>query len=339
MFRTQTQGALPTGGAASIVPVLRGRAQSTRAIGVPWAALTTVLVLLITIVGGFFLPFYVVIPAATLLAAAAFLRVERGSAVRIWAVYLVGVLLFSHLRAFADGAGMPVQTDYVVTLEKAIFGGGIPTVWLQEQLYTLGNTGPLEWLALGTHVSFFMLPLTVAAVIWRAQPEGFRPFVSAMLLTVFIALPFFVLLPTAPPWIAAQQGDIAPVLRLVALGFTDISSDAFATANEVVGDNPVAAMPSLHMGVAVLVALAAWRGPRPVALIGAAYPVLMAFALMYTGEHWGTDLIAGTLIAVIAWKIAHRMGRGAQGEAGSGNVKVTEPSQPSRSAPGETTPS
>jgi membrane-associated phospholipid phosphatase len=72
--------------------------------------------------------------------------------------------------------------------------------------------------------------------------------------------------------------------------------------------DPVAAMPSLHAGAALLVAAflrpaasTQWRG----ALL--AYVALMALALVYTGEHYAVDVVAGWLTAGIA---AATRGRG-----------------------------
>ena len=67
------------------------------------------------------------------------------------------------------------------------------------------------------------------------------------------------------------------------------------------GPNAVAAMPSLHMAGAVLVALVVWRAvpwARPLAI---AYPMAMALTLVYTGEHYVADVAAGAALAAGAW--------------------------------------
>jgi membrane-associated phospholipid phosphatase len=67
------------------------------------------------------------------------------------------------------------------------------------------------------------------------------------------------------------------------------------------GSNPVAAMPSLHAGSAMLVALFLWPLVRTVgraALVG--YVLVMAVALVYTGEHYAVDVAAGWATAGVA---------------------------------------
>ena len=66
--------------------------------------------------------------------------------------------------------------------------------------------------------------------------------------------------------------------------------------------NDVAAMPSLHAAYSMLIALFFWplvsRRWRPLL---AAYPVAMAFALVYTGEHYVSDVLVGWAYAAGAY--------------------------------------
>jgi membrane-associated phospholipid phosphatase len=66
--------------------------------------------------------------------------------------------------------------------------------------------------------------------------------------------------------------------------------------------NPVAAVPSLHAAYTLLVTLFLWRvvarWARPLLAL---YPLAMAFALVYTAEHYLFDVLLGwayTLVAV-----------------------------------------
>jgi membrane-associated phospholipid phosphatase len=60
-------------------------------------------------------------------------------------------------------------------------------------------------------------------------------------------------------------------------------------------------MPSLHAGTALLVALFLWPMASSLwraALLG--YVMMMAVALVYTGEHYVVDVVAGWLTAALA---------------------------------------
>jgi membrane-associated phospholipid phosphatase len=64
----------------------------------------------------------------------------------------------------------------------------------------------------------------------------------------------------------------------------------------------VAAIPSLHAGYALLFSLYLWRMvPRWSRPVLAVYPVAMAFALVYTGEHYVVDCVAGWLYAIVTF--------------------------------------
>ncbi len=73
--------------------------------------------------------------------------------------------------------------------------------------------------------------------------------------------------------------------------------------------NPTAAMPSIHMALTFLVLLLArefaprWTWPL------VAYNILMAFSLVYLGEHYVTDVMAGVIVAAIAAMVARRIHR------------------------------
>ena len=78
-------------------------------------------------------------------------------------------------------------------------------------------------------------------------------------------------------------------------------------ATSVASENPVAAMPSVHFALALLIAFAAWRGPRPLRFLAAAYVLAMAFALVYLGEHYLVDLLAAALLTTLALCLATRL--------------------------------
>ena len=68
--------------------------------------------------------------------------------------------------------------------------------------------------------------------------------------------------------------------------------------------NNVAAMPSLHAGYALLATLVLWPlVSRPVRVLLALYPLAMTFALVYSGEHYVVDCIAGWAYAFFAYGI------------------------------------
>jgi len=189
----------------------------------------------------------------------------------------------------------PAQAD------ERVFGG-IPSVWLQEQLVD----GAAHWydaaaaLVYVTH--FVSIPL-ITGVAWFCLRDRFAAWVTAVLVFTTLGVGGYVVYPAAPPWLASDLGQIGTVTRLSRPGWDYLHL-------HLVGDlivsgqaesNPVAAMPSLHAGTALLVALFLWPLVTTrwrAALLG--YVMLMALALVYTGEHYVVDVVAGWLTAGVA---------------------------------------
>ena len=87
---------------------------------------------------------------------------------------------------------------------------------------------------------------------------------------------------------------------------------------ESLGGNPWAAMPSLHFATSLMAALLlAEIGPVPGA-VGAGYAAALGFALVYLGEHYVTDLLAGAaLVALVRRGEPARRARGRGGQPGA----------------------
>jgi membrane-associated phospholipid phosphatase len=116
----------------------------------------------------------------------------------------------------------------------------------------------------------------------------------------FGALVCYILYPMAPPWMASEQGYVhGAIPRLTSRGWRDLGLDRFNLILQGVG-NPVAAMPSLHAGITFLVAMyGIWRLRSPLRYLLVLYPVAMSTTLVYYGEHYVVDVLAGAVLAAL----------------------------------------
>jgi membrane-associated phospholipid phosphatase len=149
---------------------------------------------------------------------------------------------------------------------------------------------------------FFATPV-LAAVLWLRDRKAWLQFISRVIVLSIAGLVTYILFPEAPPWMAANDGVIGvPIERLSARGWIWLHASnvkaALAHAQSA-GTNAVAAMPSLHVAFACLVAMCIgaklrtkWRW------LLVLYPVAMGFALVYLGEHYVIDLVAGVAYAL-----------------------------------------
>jgi membrane-associated phospholipid phosphatase len=118
--------------------------------------------------------------------------------------------------------------------------------------------------------------------------------------------------PTAPPWYAAASGNlenpaaippsgravgVEPAVRRMMVEYGEVFwKDGWGPLYSVFGGNPLAAMPSLHFATSVMAAtILAEVGPVSGAL-GWAYALTLGFALVYLGEHYVVDLVAGAAL-------------------------------------------
>ena len=125
---------------------------------------------------------------------------------------------------------------------------------------------------------------------------------------------------------ASAAGDErAPAVRRMMVEYGEhFWRDGWGPLYSVFGGNPLAAMPSLHFATSVMAALLlAEVGPVAGAL-GFAYTATLGFALVYLGEHYVVDLLAGAALtgAVRRARAARRAAGRALGARASGRLEA-----------------
>jgi membrane-associated phospholipid phosphatase len=223
------------------------------------------------------------------------------------ALFGVTLLLVAYLRSLADQAGFQARYDYVIGLDKVMFHGAVPTVWLQEHLYSTGRISPLDIYCSVVYFSYFVVPLIAGVALWHLRPFGLRLYLSATLATMCLSAAWFTLVPTAPPWLAGLDGHLPQLTRIAAAVVDHLRPGFYEHNYQVAGINDVAAFPSLHVTQTVLVVLVGWRHGRWMRILGPVYVASMAFSLVYLAEHYVSDVLAGVLLAGFSWAVAVRL--------------------------------
>ena len=222
-----------------------------------------------------------------------------------WLAFVLVLYAYDYSRHFADMLGRPVMVTPQIEADKFLFFGTLPTTWLQQHVYDPSATHWWDIAGSMVYVSHFLAVWVIAAVLYlRNRDEWFR-WARALVALSFAGLVTFALQPTAPPWYAARDGFIPPVVRIATRGLDEIGLHGAKTLidNGASLTNDVAALPSLHTAFAVLIS--AWFLPRiprrmrwwawPLLI---AYPVAMLTMLVYSGEHYVIDGIVGALYVV-----------------------------------------
>jgi membrane-associated phospholipid phosphatase len=225
-------------------------------------------------------------------------------------LYVLGLLVYTVLRGFADDTAIAPRADHVIAIEKALFFGHVPTIWLQDHLFSPARLGPVDWLTVQVHWSYFFVPHVAAALVWIFRRELFPRFVFLVLGTFYVGLVLYFLFPTVPPWLAADYGALPYVPRVMDYVGHQVDGETYTRLYDAMGvPNAVAAMPSLHMGITFAVYLFTRDVSRRLARVMLAYSLLMGFSLVYMGEHYATDVLVGILCAALVhriWLLHHR---------------------------------
>ena len=236
-----------------------------------------------------------------------------------WLPFALVLAVYDLLRGRADGLLFSAWYRPQLEADAFLFGGTVPTVWLQEQLWHgAADVRWYDYAAWAVYVSYFVATYVLAGLLWFVARDRFRRYVGCVALLAGMAFVTFALFPAAPPWLASREEVLEPTSRLIGpisgeVPFFSFSFEGlFERGSEYA--NPVAAVPSLHAAYTLLFSIFLWPlAPRWARPLLAAYPFAMAFALVYTAEHYLVDILLGwayTLVAVwVVGRVAERLRR------------------------------
>ncbi len=193
----------------------------------------------------------------------------------------------SEAAAVANGHRvLDLEADLGIDVERSMQS------WTESDTLTTAANWVYIW---------FHWPVIIGTLLWlhHSRIEMYLVLRNAMFVSGAIGLVIFVLLPVAPP-------------RLIDAGFVDTVTE-YSTSYRVLQPpalvNKYAAMPSLHVGWNLLIGLALFESSKrlPVRLFAVAGPVLMAFAVVVTANHYILDGLAGACIAIVGLWVSRRI--------------------------------
>jgi membrane-associated phospholipid phosphatase len=222
------------------------------------------------------------------------------------------VLLFGYgiLRGYASHTLWGPFYRPQVWFDTHVAGFGIdPTVQLQRWLYRPGLHF-WDYLCWACYMTHFFASFIIAGVLWKTNYPKFRRYVPLFVGLTFIGYITYVLYPAMPPWMASQFGHMPSTTRIIDQVWkhlhVGLGQALFAGGDKF--DNNVAAMPSLHGAYTMLICLFFWKGSsRRKRILLAAYPICMAFSLVYTGEHFVTDIFVGWIYAAATMYVGSKL--------------------------------
>jgi membrane-associated phospholipid phosphatase len=194
-----------------------------------------------------------------------------------------------------------LRIRYPVVADRAIGLGRLPNVRLQRGLARLPRIGTLNRFLSWVHWLWFIEPYAALVFILLRRPDRF-PRAARRLAAVFdLGCAVYFAVPTAPPWWAAENGHTdEEVRRIMEEVGKETWKSAWPAMYGALGSNPWAAMPSLHFATSLSAAISLAETGRSAGVAGWGYALTLGFALVYLGEHYVTDLVAGAgLVAAV----------------------------------------
>ena len=190
-----------------------------------------------------------------------------------------------------------LHVDYPVRADRVLGLGTPPGLRLQRALRREGAVTPLDRIAALIYGSW-AIPHLVLGWVWLRHPE-FVPRAGGRLAAAYhLTTPFYWLVPTAPPWWASQHkgrmdGEVQRVIELVIRDLRNKDEDDSGDAP----GNPWGSMPSDHIASAAITAMGLSEVNPVYGALGWVYVALASFSVVYLGEHYAIDVVAGLAVA------------------------------------------
>jgi membrane-associated phospholipid phosphatase len=210
-----------------------------------------------------------------------------------------------------------LRTGYPIRLDRVLGGGRLPNARLQRALERLPGVGAVNQVLTWTHWLWFIEPYLSLALILARHNERFPRSARQMAAVFDLGCLVYFAVPTAPPWWSSEQGLTGEEVRRIMVEVGEPTwGRAWERMYDALGGNPWAAMPSLHFATSLTAALSLSEAGKVEGALGWGYAGTLGFGLVYLGEHYVTDLIAGALLVAAVRKgepLAEPLVRGING--------------------------
>jgi len=200
--------------------------------------------------------------------------------------------LYRLVRGFTDGRAVDAfrHANDVVHLEQrlGLFVEPAVNAWAE------GREGVIDaasWMYVNSH--FTITTVTLAFIYLRRNPSFY--FIRNMFMVAMgLALVGYAAFPTAPPRLMPQWGFTDSVADFTGVHPGSSSVDALF--------NPFAAVPSMHVAFALMLAIPMARMARRTAVkaLWSVYPAVVTFVVVATANHWVFDAFTGALVAAVS---------------------------------------
>jgi membrane-associated phospholipid phosphatase len=222
-------------------------------------------------------------------------------AARQWLLFAGAYYLYRIVRGLVDGHANIAygHARDIVDFERSLHS----FIELDVQRWAIENSFFIhlaDWMYINSH---FLVTTTFLIWMYIARNHAYYFVRNMFMVAMLFALVGYVLYPAAPPRFLPEWGFQDTVADMVGTGASQTAGVLY---------NPYAAVPSMHVAFALMVAVPAVQLVRHRLLKAAwsLYPLLVTFVVVATGNHFWIDGALGALVAVCSALLArHAFGR------------------------------
>ena len=250
---------------------------------------------------------------------------------RDWGVFIAVLLAWQIASPVATRFSFPWHLQELINADKLMFGGTVPTVWLQQHLYHPGHLEPWDVFAATMYMLHFLAPLLAGFALWLTNRDLFGKFAITFVLVAVAGFITYILYPAVPPWMAAwslvhEHGQyvqswgwvnghwmydpskghvyLAGVQNLfnviASKWYNPYHGTIFFLFLHLHYDN-VAAVPSEHAMYPMLFFLFLRRQFGRPAYLVLIYIAGLLFSITYLGQHYVIDAVIGSIYAICGY--------------------------------------
>jgi len=219
-----------------------------------------------------------------------------------WLPFLFVAVMFEDLTSVSAALAGTVNAAAPIMLERSMLGGAVATTWLQAHLGAGGLVGALNAVLTSEYLLHFAAPLAAGLWLWIRHRDRFGHFIAAYIILMTSGFIVYLVYPEMPPWLAARNGLLPPVHRIVGESLEQLRG--FGSFYAGADPEPNAAMPSLHVAVPMLIActvVGLTRRRHRSAWLWVLYPLTISFGVVYLGEHYIADAVIGLALGLCCY--------------------------------------
>ena len=203
-------------------------------------------------------------------------------------------LLYESLGPLILAARPVAQDSLLIAADRALFGKD-PTVWLQRFIHPfLTNVFYIAY------VAYYFIAIALGVVLWMRDRAVARRFIFTLSLAYVLSYAGYFAVPALGPRAALAASHSVPLE-------TTAVSRAIASTLDRLENTKFDVFPSGHTMVALVVMIVAYQRARDAVWWLLPVAVGLVMSTVYCRFHYVVDVIAGTVLAILAVPLGDRL--------------------------------